>query len=227
MAEADAAPGEERGEPANGDEPVKDFALLLEVDEVGEEADGEGDEHGDEGPPLAVNVGENLGGVGLLCEGGEGTRRAEHGRVADGDDGEENDGVHDTGEDCGAHALNGNDKRTGRGVNGALGAEQAWVVVGNEERDKEQRDNVEDGNAPEHLSDGSWDRFAWIGCLGGSEADKFGTGKGKGCRDENAAESLEAIFRRTRIGPISATNVAGGGCSANVDNDTEQAKDCS
>lgn len=41
MAEADAAPCEEAGEAANGDEPVKDFGLRFEVDEVCEEADSE------------------------------------------------------------------------------------------------------------------------------------------------------------------------------------------
>lgn len=97
VAETDAAPGEEAGEAADGNEPVKDFALVLEVDEISEQAYGEGEEDGCEGAALAVDVGEDLGRVRLLCQRSESARCAKDGGVADADDGNEDDGVHDAG----------------------------------------------------------------------------------------------------------------------------------
>lgn len=223
VAQADAAPGEEAGEAADGDEPVKDFALLLEVDEVREQAHGEGEEHGDERAALAVDVGEQLGGVGLLGEGGERARGAEDGGVADGDDGEEDDGVHDAGEDGVAHGLDGDDKRARGGVDGGLGAEEARVVVRDEERDEQQRDDVEDGDAPENLADGGRDGLARVGRLGGGEADELGAGEGERGGDEDVAEALEAVVGGARVGPVLAADVAVVRGAADVDDDAEEA----
>ena len=51
------------------------------------------DEEGDEGTALAVDVGEEAGGLAVRRKGGEGAGGGEGGGVADGEDGDEDDGV--------------------------------------------------------------------------------------------------------------------------------------
>lgn len=223
VAQTDAGPGEETRQPADAEQPVENGDVDLDVDEVGQEAEAEGKDNGDQRPALAVDVAKDARSVGLLGEGGEDARRAKDGRVADAEHGEEYDGVHDAGEDGGADALDGEDKGARRCVDGAGAAEQARVVVRHEQADEEEGDNVEDGDAPEDLLDGAGQRLARVGGLGGGEADELGADKGKGRRDEHAAEALEAVAGRAGLDPVLPANVAGLGRAANVDDDAEEA----
>lgn len=110
VAGADGGPGEDGGEARDGEEPVQDGVFLFEIGQVGEEAECCGDEDGDEGASSLVDVAEDLGGLAKVGEGGESSRGTEDGGVSDGQDGDEDDGVHHRGEDIDAGSLDGNDK---------------------------------------------------------------------------------------------------------------------
>lgn len=95
VAEANGRPCEDGGEAGDGEQPVEHARLLPEVGQEGKEAEEGGDEDGDEGPAASVDVAEDSGGLLEVGEGSEGSRGAKDGRVADGQDGDEDDGVHD------------------------------------------------------------------------------------------------------------------------------------
>ena len=75
MAETDSEPGEDAWEARDGEEPVEDVGLggFTHGCGVGDKADREGEDYRDEGSSLAVDIGEDVGGLALFCEGGEGT----------------------------------------------------------------------------------------------------------------------------------------------------------
>lgn len=69
-----------------------------------------------------------------MAEVGEGCQRSggsKHGRVADGQDGDEDDGVHDGWEDLDTGFFDGNDKGGGLGVGSVFAINEAGVVVWN------------------------------------------------------------------------------------------------
>lgn len=95
VAEANGRPREDGGEAGDGEQPVEHARLLPEVGQEGKEAEEGGDEDGDEGPAASVDVAEDSGGLLEVGEGSEGSRGAKDGRVADRQDSDEDDGVHD------------------------------------------------------------------------------------------------------------------------------------
>ncbi len=129
VCEADGAPGEDAGETGEGLHPDKGGGRFFADGDEGEEAEGGGEADGDEGPALAVDVGEHLGGLALFGEGAEGARGAVDGGVADGEDGDHDDDVHDGVEAFDAGVCDGDDEWGGFGV-GGRGADQARVGVG-------------------------------------------------------------------------------------------------
>lgn len=118
-----------------------------------------------------------------------------------------------------AETFDGNDKGACGGVDGGFGAEEARLVVRYQERDEEEGDNIEDGDAPEYLADGGRDGFTRVGGFSSCEAYKFCAGKGECGRDEDVAETFEAIFGCAWVDPVLAAYVAAMRCSANVDDD--------
>ncbi|KFX96133.1 hypothetical protein O988_05469 [Pseudogymnoascus sp. VKM F-3808] len=70
--EADGGPCENGAESREGEHPVEDGVLLVAVGGVGDEAESGGEGDGDDGTALAVDVAEDLGGLALVGEGGEG-----------------------------------------------------------------------------------------------------------------------------------------------------------
>ena len=129
----------------------------------------------------------------LFGEGGEGAGGAVDGAVADAEDGEHDDAVHDGGEARDARVGDGDDEGGGFGVRGAAAVQEARVGVGDEEADEGQGHDVEEGDAPEDLFDGGGEGFAWVFGFCGGEADQLGAGEGECCCDEGGAESFEAV----------------------------------
>lgn len=76
------------------------------------------------------------------------------------------------------------------------------------------------------MSDGCGDGLARVGRLGGGKTDELRAGEGKGCRDEDVAEAFEAVFGGARVEPVLAADVAFVRCSANIDDDAEEAVGC-
>lgn len=156
----------------------------------------------------------------LLGKGGEGAAAGVDGGVADGEDGDEDDGVHDAGEAGDGCVADGDHEGRGVGV-GAAGSEEARVIVGNEETGDRERDHVEEQDAPEDLLDGFGELDARVSGLGCCETDELGAGEGEGGGDEDAAQALEAVVKSTRLVPGASAQVASvvGGDAAAVDND--------
>lgn len=201
VAEADAAPGEERGEAGQRQQPVEDGgAIGVEVD-VGEQTKDEDDGDAGEGPPRAVDVGEDLGGVALLGEGGEGAAAAVDARDADGDDGDEDDDVHEGVEAAEPGVLADEDEGACVDVAVGVGAEEVLVVRGDEQADEEEAEDVEEGDAPEDLLDGAGEGLDGVVSLSGGEADELGAREGEGGGDEDGAEAAEAVAEGARVVP--------------------------
>ncbi len=120
---------------------------------------------------------------------------AEDGAVADGHDGEENDGVHDARQHLDARTLDGDDERRSRGIGDALGPEQAGFVVRHEKTDEGEGHDIEYRDAPENLLDGRRQRLAWIGRLGCGEANELGAAISEGGADEHGAETLNPLLK--------------------------------
>ena len=70
MGEADGAPGEDGGETGDGLHPGEGMVLGARGSEEGQEAKCGSDADGAEGAALAVDVGEEVGGLALVCKGG-------------------------------------------------------------------------------------------------------------------------------------------------------------
>lgn len=159
----------------------------------------------------------------LLSQRSESSRRSKDGGVTDTDDGNQDNGVHDTGENRLAGALNGENEGTGGGIGGVLSTHQTFLVGRHEHADEHQGEDVEDGDSPKDLLDGAGERLSRVGGLGGGEANEFGAGKGKGRGDENTTESLEAVFECARVRPVFPANVSAVGLTADVDDNGEEA----
>ena len=120
--EADGAPGEDGAETAEGEHPGESVVLPGRSGEVGEQTETGSEEDGDEWAATLIDVGEDLGGLVLLGESGEGAGGAVDGGVADGEDGDHDDDVHDGVEAFDAGVGDGDDEGGGVRV-GCVGAD--------------------------------------------------------------------------------------------------------
>lgn len=222
VAQTDTGPGEQGAERTNRKKPVEDCAVDLQVGKESQETDARGEEDGDEGTALAIDIGKDLRSMGLLSQSSEGTRRAKDSRVTDADDRNENNGVHDAGENRGSGALDGNNKGTRRGIRAVLTSEETTFVGGHEQADEHQGDDVEDGDAPEDLLDGGRERLAGVSGFGSSETDKFCASEREGAGDEDAAEAPEAVVEGAGVSPVLATDVAAFWLAADVDDNGKE-----
>lgn len=225
----DTAPGEERRQPGQRQQPVKHgrpVGIEIDVRETAKEQNGNDAEQWAAG---AVNVRKDLGRVALLGEGGEGATAAVDARHANGDDGDEDDDVHEGIEALEPGVLADEDKGGGIHVGVRVGAEQVRVVRGDEQADKEEAEDVEEGDAPKHLLDGARERFDGVGGLGGCEADELGAGKGKGGGDKDGAKAAKAEAECARVVPQAGAPVlavlAGAGPAAEDEHEGDDDED--
>lgn len=77
-----------------------------------------------------------------------------------------------------------------------------------EETDEGERQDVEQGDAPEDLLDRRRERPGRVLGFGSSETDEFSTGEGESSRDEDTTET-EEIGERARVLPSLSTLVLG------------------
>lgn len=159
----------------------------------------------------------------LLGEGGKGTRGTVDGGVTDGEDGDHDNDVHDRWEGIDLGIVDGDDERRSGGISAGATIEEKLIVVGDEQTDERERDDVEEGDTPENLLDGRRERLARVCGLSGSETDKFSTGEGEGRGHEDAAKTLEAVVERAGVGPVTAANVLTAGSATDIEDDTEDA----
>ena len=220
MAGADRAPDKEVGQTREGEEPAEDGAALGGLANESDQTEEELDDDAPDGAAGLVNVREEAGGHTALGKSLHGTGRAERARVGNADDGNGDDGVEDGGKDLDTGVLDGQDERRGLGV-GTGRAEETVVVGRHDQTEDEQVDDVEEGNAPEHLLGGEGNSLAGVRGLSGRETDKLGTTEGKGSDDEDTSEAIEAVLERTGVVPVLGTEVALVADTTAVDDDAE------
>lgn len=173
VGQADGTPGEDGAEAAEGLQPDEDVGFPLRRREEGEQPNDRGDADGFQRPAAAVNVGEELGSLALLRQSAESARGAVDARIADGEDGDHDDDVHDRVEAVDACVFDGDDERRGFGVYARL-TDQSWVGVWDQEPHEEKRDDVEEADAPEDLLHGRRQGSPGVGSLRRRKAYKFG-----------------------------------------------------
>ncbi len=145
VGKADGSPSKECSETRKSEEPVKDNGTLgIQVD-VGEETEGDDGNGRKERTSGLVDVFEELGGVTLLCEGGQSSGSTVHAGKTDGDDRNENDNVQEAVESVETGILGSNDERAGSDINEGVGAQQPLVIRADHEADEEQAENVKAG----------------------------------------------------------------------------------
>lgn len=145
---------------------------------------------------------------------GAGARVARDG--ARGQDGDEDDEVHDVGEGHEAGVLVGDDK--GRGV-GAGAAEEVLVVGADGDGDHEGAHEVEEAEADPDGVDGLGDGAARVGGLGGDEAARLGAGHGEDAGGHDVEEALEAVGEAARLVPVAEPDAPALGRAAGRDDD--------
>lgn len=206
VGQADGSPGEESGKTRERDEPSEDDFTTGSQVHVGKSAHEQDGANRHQGTARAVNVGEDLGSVALLGKGGEGTGATVDTGHTDGNDGYQDDDVHEGVETDETGVLADNDERRGLDID-VTGTEQTLIVVADEETDESKTENVEEGDTPEDLFDSSGKRPDGVFGLSSGQTDKLGSRVSESGVDEDGAETLEATLESTRIVPVACAPV--------------------
>lgn len=207
MGKADGAPSEQSRQTGDGKKPVEDNGTGGIQADVGNEAEQDEEDDRGQGTARLVDVGEELGSIALLSQSGQGSGSTIHTRDTNGQDGGENDEVHEVVETLQASVLA--DKHKGRGLGVRVGGrrEQSGIIAADQQADEEETKDIKDGNTPEDLLDSTGHVLGWVGRLGSGKTDQLSTGEGEGGGDEDRAETLETILERTRVIPVAGTPV--------------------
>lgn len=208
MGQADGTPGEEGGKTRQGEEPVEDNDTGSAQVDVGEGTESANEEHGDERAAGTVDVGEDLGGITLLGKGSEGTGTTIDGGNTDGKDGDQDNDVHER--IIAAKIGIETDQDEGRSLDvdvRVVTTEETVVIVADEETDEGETQDVEEGDTPEHLLDGTRKRLDGVAGLSSGKTDQLSSGEGESSSDEDGAEATEAVGESARILPKLATRV--------------------
>ncbi len=129
MSEANRAPSQNGGKTGDSLHPGEGAVFGVGSCEESEETESGGDDNGKKGAALPVDVGEEAGGLALICKGGQSSRGAVNGRVANGEDSDHDDDIHDRVKSCNSSIVYGNDEGGGLGVRSGL-AYKVGVVIG-------------------------------------------------------------------------------------------------
>ncbi len=207
VGKTDGTPSEESRQAGEGLKPSEDFRPTRAQADKGHKAEKNDDDDGKERSAGLVNVGEDFGGISLLSQSRQGARSAIDGRDTDGQDRNKNDKVHKGIEPFQAGVLANKHKWRCLGIIVCSSSQQGLVAIVNEQADKEQTQNIEQGNTPKDLLDGAGQRPEGIRGLGGSKTNQLRTGKRERCRDKHRAEALEAILEGTGVVPVSCAPV--------------------
>ncbi len=130
MGEANRSPSQNGGKTGDSLHPGEGAVFGAGSCEERKKPESGGDDDGADGAALAVNVGEEAGGLALICESGQGSGGAVDGRVTDGKDGDHDHDVHDRVKSCNSSIVDGNNEGGGLGVGRGL-ANETGVGIGN------------------------------------------------------------------------------------------------
>ncbi len=213
MSEGNAAVDEENGKTRQGEEPVENIsAVRRQVDESQASEEELKNDRGD-GTALLVNVGQKLGthawmelardlkSYGVIwvntvcCQSLDGASGAKSARVGDAHDRDQDDSVENRGEDGNVGEHNGDDERRVAGF--GTGVVVQVAVGGYDQPNKEEVDDVKDGQTPHDLLGSPGDFLCGVASLGSGQTSKLGTGIGERRGDKDSAEALEAVEKCT------------------------------
>lgn len=198
MSQANGTPSEQGSKTGQRDKPVEDDLTGRGNVHVCKGTPQKNEKDGEQRATGTIHVGESLGSIALLREGGEGTGATVDTGDTDRNDRDENDDVHEAVE-TGETTITTDDDE-GRGI-GATLTEKIRVVRANQKTDKGETEDVEEGDTPEDLTDGTRERLERVLCLSSGETDKLSTGEGEGSCDEDCAETLETVPEGTGVVP--------------------------
>lgn len=139
----DRTPGEESSESRDSQEPVKDNTTRRGEDDVGESTPDKDEEDGYERTARLVDVGEALGSVALVREGGKGSRTTVDTRDTDGDDRDADDSVHEVVETLETGIKTSQDERRDTISVGVGRVEEALIGGADKQADEGKTKNVE------------------------------------------------------------------------------------
>lgn len=211
-------------------DPGKDTEDGDEVDEVGEDGLGRGAdvEVGEEAErggksksvnwdTTAISAGEDGWGVALNGETVESTGSNVEIGVGGGKDENQDAAVKNTWESVDTGVLDGDDE-WGCSSGCSLGSgrdsgNETWVVVWKDHSEEEDQDDVEEQDAIEGETDGSWNDLAWVLGLTNGDTDQFDTEVGEDGGGQDRPESEEAtswagrdvLLERSWVLPVSET----------------------
>lgn len=204
---ANRAPDEQVGQPGQREQPREDGALVGCQADEGQQAKGNLQHDAPDRATLAVDVGHDLGSHTTLRHGLDGPGRAEGAGVGDRDDSQGDDDVEDGGENLDTGVLDGKHEWRCFGIC-ARSTLQPGIVRGKDEADNEEVDDVEEEDSPESLLRRPGDGLPGVVRLSGSETDELCSTEGKGCGDEDRAETTEAVPESAWLVPVLDTDVA-------------------
>lgn len=175
VSQADRTPREESSKTRKRKQPIKDDGSLGAQTDISNNTTDENGNSGREWTTGSINVAEESRCVPGLSERAESTRSTVDTRVTDGNDGDENDKVHETVITLEPGVLGCDDEGRGGDVDEGVATEETLIGGVDEETDEQETDNVEEGDTPEDLLDGSWEGFGWVLRFGSCETDEFGS----------------------------------------------------
>lgn len=113
-------------------------------------------------------------------------------RVGSGPSGDQNDSIHDRGQDLDPSIRHGDSKRTTSRVPGI--AQQPRVVVRDDEGDDKDPEDVKGDDPEKDSTDRSGDGSTRVSSFSDGDGDDLGTDEGKGRGDEGGEEGKEAAM---------------------------------
>lgn len=203
----DRAPSKEGGETGNREQPREDDGTSGAKTDKGNKTKENNDNDREQRSARFINVCEDLRRISLLRKCSKSSRASINGGDTDGHDGDKDDQIHKVVKSVKASVFTDEHKRRCLGVIVSTGIQQRWVRVIDKQADEEETQDIEEGDSPEDLFDGAGHSLDGIARLCCSKTDKFSTGKGERSRDEDGAESLEAVLKGTWVVPVAGTPV--------------------
>lgn len=184
MGETDRAPGEEVREAGKSEQPGEDIGTALGLVDVGQASKEESKANCEVGATMLIDLLEEGRTHSLGAQSLDGTGRTVRAGVCDGDDRDRDDSIKDRGENLDTSELEGADERRVSGVSTRSRGE-VGVVGRNNETQEEERDDVEQGDTPEHLLRSLGDGLSRVGRFCGGETNQLGSTESKGGSDEH------------------------------------------
>ena len=189
VGEADAAPGEEGGKTGQRLQPVESDGTTCRQGHESQGRPHDDEQSGEQRTAGTVDVAEEAGGVALLGKSAECAGATVDTGKTDRDDGKHDDDVGEVGEADDTGSLGNDDEGRGCHIDVAAVSEESLVGVVDKETDEGKRQDVEEGDTPEHLLDRRGEGLAGVFGFSCSETDELSSREGESCGDEHSTEA--------------------------------------